>query len=158
MFIGPALLVGRVVGRVGGAGGGWWRRTPRGYLVGAPPLYYLQQLTGGGRPGELEGSSWQPFEGNHGISGHAFMGAVPFLTAARQADGRWLKAGAIALSLLPAWARLEEAEHFPSQVALGWLLAWEATGAVAGVPERAVAVLPLAAPGGGGVAVRVSLP
>jgi hypothetical protein len=158
LFIVPALVVGLEEPADAGALGRWWRRTARAYLVGAPPLYYLQQLTGGGRPGEPDGSHWRPFEGNHGISGHAFLGAVPFLTAARGTENRWLKAGAVALSLLPAWSRLEEAEHFPSQVALGWFLAWEATGAVAGSERRRVEVLPVAAAGGGGLAVRFTLP
>jgi hypothetical protein len=158
LFIVPALVMGLEEPPEASAVGRWWRRTARAYLVGAPPLYYLQQLTGGGRPGEPEGSAWEPFEGNHGISGHAFLGAVPFLTAARGTDRRWLQAGAVVLSLLPAWSRLEEAEHFPSQVALGWFLAWEATGAVAGSERRRVDVLPLAAAGGGGLAVRFTLP
>jgi hypothetical protein len=155
----PGLILGleetpdqRPVGRT-------WRRTARAYLIGAPTLYYVQQLTGGERPGDPEGSSWRPFEGNHGLSGHAFLGAVPFLTVARQSDNRWAKAGAIALSTLPAWSRVEDGDHYWSQVALGWLLAWEVTGAVAeSGDERRVAVMPLAVEGGGGVRVSVRLP
>lgn len=159
LFIVPALMMGVDEVPDQSSLGRWWRRTARAYLVGAPPLYYLQQITGGERPGDPGGSSWQPFEGNHGISGHAFMGAVPLLTAARQTDNRWLKATAIGLSVLPAWSRLEDGKHFPSQVALGWFLAWEVTGAIAGDGEpRAVAVLPLATEDGLGLAVHFTFP
>ena len=150
-----ALAVGLGESDRDGKTGRWWRRTARAYLVGAPPLYYLQQLTGGNRPGEPEGSGWKPFEGNHGISGHAFFGAVPLLTAARISERRWVRALGIAASLLPAWSRVHDGEHYPSQALLGWYLAWEATGAVAGSgTDRAIEVQPLYAPQGVGLAVR----
>lgn len=155
----PGLILGLEESPEQAPLGRFWRRTARAYLIGAPTLYYVQQLTGGERPGDPEGSSWRPFEGNHGLSGHAFLGAVPFLTLARQSDNRWAKAGAIALSTLPAWSRVEDGEHYWSQVALGWLLAWEMTGAVADSgEERRYAVVPLVREGGGGLSVHLSLP
>lgn len=88
---------------------------------------------------------------------------MPFLTGARQTDNGWLKAGAVAVSLLPAWSRIEDGKHFPSQAALGWFLAWEVTGAVADATEehggtRRVAVYRLVDERGTGLAVHVSLP
>ncbi|HEX5760706.1 MAG TPA: phosphatase PAP2 family protein [Thermoanaerobaculia bacterium] len=154
LFVAAAFAVGLAPeGPAPSGGATWLRRAGRAYLVGAPALYYLQQLTGGSRPGEPEGSGWDPFHGNHGVSGHAFVGAVPFLTLARQSRRAPARALAVAASTLPALQRLREDEHFLSQVALGWLLAWEATGAVAQAdrsPARP-AVAPLAARDGGGL-------
>ncbi len=135
-----------------GAPATWLRRSARAYLVGAPALYYLQQITGGARPGEPEGSGWEPFHGNHGVSGHAFVGAVPFLTLARQSPRPAVKVLAVTASTLTSIERLREDQHFLSQVLLGWFLAWEATGAIAESDRPAVrpAVAPLAARGGGG--------
>jgi hypothetical protein len=110
--------------------GRWVRRSARAYAVGLPAMYYLQQLVGSGRPGEPEGSGWQIFGESHGVSGHAFLGAVPFLTIVRQSDNRGVQAAALVASLAPAWARVEEEKHYPSQALLGWYLAWIATGAV----------------------------
>ncbi|MEO8268777.1 MAG: hypothetical protein ABI557_03590, partial [Aureliella sp.] len=76
-----------------GTAGTWGERSLRGILVGAPPLLALQQLTGGSRPTEIsEGSEWHPFTDNNGISGHAFMGSLPFITAAKMSDSKGLKA------------------------------------------------------------------
>jgi hypothetical protein len=64
--------------------GQWGERSIRGFVVGAPPLIIMQQLTGGSRPTETdESSEWHPFGDNNGISGHAFMGSLPFITAAK---------------------------------------------------------------------------
>ena len=159
LFILPGLALGLDEEPGDRALGRWWRRTARAYLVGAPTLYYLQQITGGGRPGDPEGSDWQPFEGNHGISGHAFLGAVPVLAAVRGSDRRWLQAGGVALSLLPALARLEDGEHFPSQALLGWVLAWHVTGVVhRDRPARRYEISPLASPDGAGLQLRLTLP
>jgi hypothetical protein len=140
----------------------WLRRTSRGYILGTPALLYLQTFTGGDRPSEGGGSGWDPFEGQNGVSGHAFLGAVPFLTIARQTDRRWVQALALLGSTAAGWSQFNDDQHFFSQYALGWWLAWEATDAVAesdalaldaGGP--AVAVLPLPAPDGAGVLVSL---
>jgi hypothetical protein len=142
----------------------WLRRTARAYVVGTPTLLYLQTLTGGNRPSEGLGSDWEPFVGQNGVSGHAFTGAVPFLTLARQTDRWWLRVLAVAASTAGGWAQLHADQHYFSQFALGWWLAWEATDAIAesearllGADEEPrVAVMPLPARGGGG-GVLVSL-
>jgi hypothetical protein len=111
--------------------GTWGERATRAYLTGGPALLATQWLTGGSRPDE--GSShWRPFHDDHGVSGHAFIGAVPFLTAGRMCEedplARYLL---YAASALPAVSRINDNAHYPSQAFLGWFLAWEATGAIA---------------------------
>jgi hypothetical protein len=138
----------------------WVRRTARGYLVGLPALYYLQQVVGSGRPDEPEGSRWQVFGESHGVSGHAFLAAVPLLTLARTADNRLVQGSAFLASVATAWARVHQEKHYPSQAFLGWYLAWTATGAVArndaAAPEPRWAVTPVLAREGGGLVVRAS--
>jgi hypothetical protein len=73
--------------------GTWGERSGRAFLVGAPPLIGLQELTGGSRPGETAlGSQWHPLQDNNGVSGHSFMGALPFITAAKMSESPWSKA------------------------------------------------------------------
>ncbi len=113
--------------------GTWGSRSLRGFVVGAPPLYGLQLLTGGSRPDEVgDGSShWQPFADNNGISGHSFMGAMPFITAAKMTESTGLKATLYTASLIAPLSRVNDSAHYPSQVALGWWTAWLAASAVA---------------------------
>ena len=162
----PAVLVGALVAELAGGEDGpsspagvWFVRTARAYAVGTPAMLYLQRLTGGRRPGDPEGSDWRPLgEGENGVSGHAFAGAVPFVTMARMSERRWVKALALGASVLPAWSRLHDDEHFLSQLALGWLLAWQATGAVADTdaePASRLAVAPLPVADGAGVVVSL---
>ena len=67
----------------------WGERSLRGFAVGAPPVMGLQLLTGGSRPGESQrGSNWETFQDNNGVSGHSFVGALPFITAAKLSEGR----------------------------------------------------------------------
>jgi hypothetical protein len=112
--------------------GEWSERTFRGMLAGAPALLLSQSLTGASRPGETgHASSWRPFSDDNGVSGHSFMGAIPFLTAARMSDKRWVKIGFYAASILPACSRITDNRHYPSQAFLGWTLAYVATSSVA---------------------------
>jgi hypothetical protein len=136
-WVGPAFVVLGVAGELvarepaGQGVGGWVRRTGRSALVGLPAVYYLQQMTGGNRPADGLGSEWEPFDGSHGVSGHTFLGAVPFLTVARMSRSRVVDVLAVAASTLAGWGRFNDDQHYLSQVLLGWYLAWEATGAVA---------------------------
>ncbi len=112
--------------------GNWGKRSMRAYLLGVPMLWSSQIFTGASRPGENSGSGWQSFNDNNGVSGHAFTGAVPFLTMARlNEDNIYLKTLFYAASTLTAISRINDNAHYFSQAALGWLLAWEATDAVA---------------------------
>lgn len=111
--------------------GNWGERSLRTIIVGAPPLLAAQYITGGSRPGEQPwASDWRPFTDVNGVSGHAFMGAVPFISAAKMTDNIWLKAAFYTASLVPGMSRITDDAHYPSQVFLGWTLAYIAATAV----------------------------
>ena len=107
-------------------------RTTRGYLVGVPALWTFQSLLGSERPvqGNEKGSYWHPFHADKGVSGHAFIGAMPFITAAQMVENPWVKGVFYAGSLLPAWSRVNDDAHYLSQVILGWYLAYLSARAV----------------------------
>ena len=109
----------------------WGSRSVRAYILGTPLLWSTQYITGASRPGEDNGSSWAPFNDTNGVSGHAFVGAVPFLTLARMYDDKkYLKYFFYAASTLTAFSRINDDAHFFSQTALGWYIAWETTDTV----------------------------
>ncbi|MDZ7723470.1 MAG: phosphatase PAP2 family protein [candidate division KSB1 bacterium] len=111
----------------------WGQRVTRSYLVGAPPLLLMQRFTGGSRPGETDdGAQWRPMQDANGVSGHAFMGAVPFLVLGNLQESSWVKAVALFASALPAWSRVHDDKHFLSQAVLGWSMAKWAVDAVTG--------------------------
>ena len=115
--------------------GNFTDRTFRGYLVGAPTLLIGQFALGGDRP--RDGSSyWRPFQQDHGISGHAFIGAVPFITAAQMTDQPYAKGVFYVLSTFTAWSRVNEDAHYLSQIMLGWYLAYLSVRAVSATEER----------------------
>jgi membrane-associated phospholipid phosphatase len=117
--------------------GRWGGNTARAYLVGAPSMLFMQMVTGGSRPDDTEGdSNWYPFNDNNGVSGHAFMGAVPFITLAKMNydnPSKWLFYGA---SLLTAWSRLNDNDHYFSQSMLGWIMAYQSVSAVMKTNEQ----------------------
>jgi hypothetical protein len=140
----PALFIGHFAARAYFEGGKdswmaqWTERSLRAYLVGAAPLL-LAQYAGGSRPKERPigdgdeddySSLWIIGSDTNGASGHAFIGAAPFITAAKMTDWIPAKIGWYALSTLPAWSRVHEGAHYPSQVLLGWGLAYLASEAV----------------------------
>lgn len=111
--------------------GTWGKRATRAYLVGAPPLLLTQRLIGASRPDAGKGSRWDPWKDDNGVSGHAFVGAVPFLTLGQMFDDNpAIKYLSYAASGIVAWSRINEDAHFTSQALLGWYLAWEASHAV----------------------------
>jgi hypothetical protein len=106
-------------------------RASRALLVGAPPLLAVQYLTGGGRPSDYADQSyWRPFHSSHGASGHAFMGAVPFLTLAGMTDDPWAKCFFYACSPWTGMTRINDNVHYLSQVWLGWWMAYLACESV----------------------------
>lgn len=106
-------------------------RSGRAFAVGAPTLLLFQYGIGSSRPGQsAAGSHWRPFQDVHGAAGHAFIGAVPFLTAARMSDDRLLRACLYLCSTLPTWSRLNDDMHYLSQSVLGWWVASMACDAV----------------------------
>jgi len=109
----------------------WGVRTARAYILGTPILLVTKEITGASRPKDGVGSTWRPFNDVNGVSGHAFVGAVPFLTFAKMnEDNDLLKYLAYAASTLTAISRINDDAHYLSQAALGWYLAWEATGTI----------------------------
>ena len=109
--------------------GEFFDRTARGYLVGTPVLLTFQLLLGGDRPSG--GSShWRPFHRPVGVSGHAFIGAVPFMTAAQMTEQPIVKGLFYTLSTFCAWSRVNDEAHYLSQSLLGWYLAYLSVWAV----------------------------
>jgi hypothetical protein len=107
-----------------------WRYSSRFHLRrGLPPMLLMQYVTGASRPGETTAEShWKPFNDNNGVSGHAFMGALPFINAAKMTDELPLKIGFYACSAFAGWSRINDDAHYTSQVVLGWWMAyWSAT-------------------------------
>lgn len=109
----------------------WGQRSLRAILVGGPPMLGLQLLTGGSRPGETTANSrWKPFQDNNGVSGHSFMGAIPFISAAKMTNNLWLKSALYVASATPAVSRVNDDNHYFSQAFLGWWIAYIAANAV----------------------------
>ncbi|NOY87387.1 MAG: phosphatase PAP2 family protein [Deltaproteobacteria bacterium] len=111
--------------------GEWGWRSARAYLVGGPALLLMQVVTGGSRPGESHNAShWNPLKDSNGVSGHALIGAIPFLTAGRMSESRFLRYLFFTASTAAGWSRINDDAHFASQALLGWYMGWEAVGAV----------------------------
>ena len=123
----------------------WGRRNFEAMVVGLPLLWGMQYGLGASRPTDGDGRRgprWgRPLRDDNSASGHAFMGAVPWLTAAHLAAGPWPRAAAYAGSLLTGWSRVNDRKHYLSQVWLGWFAAWSAVAAVtaASAPRAAAA-------------------
>ncbi len=109
----------------------WGDRSMRSMFVGVPPLLFMQKALGSSRPNESPiASNWDFWADENGASGHAFVGAVPFLVAAQMAKSPRHKATWLALSTLPGWSRINDDNHYLSQVVMGWWLAYTATHSV----------------------------
>ena len=123
---------------VGDALGGWGSRSLRIFLVGGPPVYVLQLATGASRPsnnGSMNtespsGSDWKFFQDNNGVSGHSFMGAIPFLAAADMVENPLAKGTLYVCSTFVGFSRINDDAHYSSQAFLGWYLAWASSLAV----------------------------
>ncbi|MEZ6094129.1 MAG: phosphatase PAP2 family protein [Pirellulaceae bacterium] len=109
----------------------WGDRSFRATLVGVPALWLGQRALGGSRPRDIPPSSnWDFWADENGVSGHAFVGAVPFLTAAQLSERPVAKFGWTFASTWTAWSRINDNDHYLSQVVIGWCLAYAATEAV----------------------------
>jgi len=146
--------------------GVWGVYTSRAYLVGAPAVLLMQVVTGASRPDESSdgsnesnrGSKWKPFNDNNGVSGHAFVGAVPFLTLAHlYAKNKPIKYLAYLASFATAWSRMNDNAHYLSQASLGWYMAYESVDAVfdADRPKEKVSIYPIAGYKSMGVSVQM---
>lgn len=107
----------------------WGDRTAQALLVGLPAVWTSQAILGGARPHHGEGSDWSilEFKREHAVSGHAYVGAVPFLTAAQMTDNPYAKAMFYGLSPLTALSRINDQKHYFSQALMGWLYAAKVT-------------------------------
>jgi len=153
-----AALCGKDWGADGAGGlGEWGHRSLRALAVGFPPVLVLFGALGSGRPDRGD-SHWHPFRDVHGVSGHTFVGAVPFLTAAAMTDDPWWQSGLLAASFVSGWTRLHDDRHYVSQIALGWWLAYLAVRSVdeAQDARRRFRVAPAFWEGGGGIELGVS--
>ncbi|MCA9249024.1 MAG: phosphatase PAP2 family protein [Planctomycetales bacterium] len=138
--------------------GEWGDRTMRGMLVGTPSLIGLQFATGASRPDESSAESdWVPLHDNNGASGHSFIGAMPFITAAKMTDSPWAKTGFYAASTLTAFSRVNDGDHYTSQAILGWCLAYAACSAVDQTEQDRSDFRFTAVPVPGGVGVGIVL-
>jgi len=149
------LLENSVIGDVAGE---WGSRSLRMFTVGAPPLYVLQLATGASRPADGQGSHWHMLNDNNGVSGHAFIGAIPFLAAADMVENPWAKGGLYVCSTFCGLSRMDANAHYPSQVFLGWSLAFASSMAVNGTELEyrgmTVKAVPLPIANGTGVAME----
>jgi len=138
--------------------GEWGSRSLRMFVVGAPPLYVLQLATGASRPVDGSGSQWHMLNDNNGVSGHAFIGAIPFLAAAEMVENPWAKGGLYVCSTFTGLSRINDNAHYPSQVFLGWYLAFASSVAVSRTEmhfdSMVVRVVPLPIADLGGLAVE----
>jgi hypothetical protein len=122
IFITPPVLIGTYLLFKDSSAGEWAQKSLRALAVGAPTGLLLQRVTGASRPSEGD-SKWRPFNDANGLSGHAFIGAVPFITAAKMNENPYVKGILYGLSVLPGLSRINGNEHYFSQTALGWYLA-----------------------------------
>jgi membrane-associated phospholipid phosphatase len=107
----------------------WAQKSFRATLVGGPALLFLATATGADRP--TEGNShWKPFQNIHGVSGHAYIGGIPFITAAKMSENPYQKAIFYGLSTVTGLSRINDDKHYFSQVAMGWYLAYLSCAAV----------------------------
>ncbi len=150
-----AMLIGATFDErpVGGWIGQWGQRSFRATAVGFPPMLLMQFVTGASRPGEQPyNSAWKPFQDNNGVSGHAFMGSIPFLTAAQMTDSIPLKVVLVGGSTLTGLSRINDDAHYLSQVILGWSMGVFAVSAVNQTEgNTGVRIFPYAAPNANGL-------
>lgn len=101
----------------------WSEKSFRATVVGGPALVFLAAATGADRPTEGD-SNWGAYQHFHGISGHAFFGAVPFITAGNMSENPYQKAIFYGFSTFTGLSRINDDRHYFSQSALGWFLAY----------------------------------
>ncbi len=139
--------------------GRWGQSTLRAYIVGGPATLLTQQLTGASRPAETANNSkWSPFADSNGVSGHAFIGAVPFMTMARMYNNnKFAKYLLYTVSTFTALSRVNDNSHYFSQAVLGWYLAYEATDTVfeSNTKANSIAFQPFIGPDSFGLAMNI---
>lgn len=107
----------------------WGGNSFRALLLGAPQQAILTEMLGSPRPPQGP-STWSWFKHNRAVSGHAFYGSLPIISAAQLSDSFVTKFSLYTLSLLPPIARVHHDKHYVSQAFLGWWLALQAVNSV----------------------------
>lgn len=107
----------------------WGERSLRSTVIGVPPMFFLQRVTRHSRPKAEKDEDWKT-DHNKGVSGHAFMGAIPFISAAKMTDHLGLKTALYLGSMLCGYSRVNDEGHYVSHVIMGWGLAYLAETAV----------------------------
>ncbi|MDR2170198.1 MAG: phosphatase PAP2 family protein [Planctomycetaceae bacterium] len=114
-----------------GVVGDYSMRVIRSYLVGAPALLFFQSALGCSRPDDKKyNSSWRFFRDDHSFSGHAFMGATPFLVGASMTNRLGIRIILFVCSTLAGLSRINDNKHYFSQVALGWCVSYLSVRAI----------------------------
>jgi hypothetical protein len=141
---------GSLMGEVGLVTNEWGQRCIRALAVGTPMVGVLQIGLGSTRPG-LGSSYWNPLNASHGVSGHAYVGSIPFLTAAAMTDSPYLQVPLYLASCLTGWSRIQTDDHYLSQVILGWWMGYLAVRSVNRTQdeERGIEFLPGSSEGPG---------
>ena len=140
--------------RFGGTFGRWTSNSLQAIVVGVPPLLILQRTLGSSRP-ETNDSRWNFFHSSHAASGHAFLGAVPFLTAAKMSNCWYGKTLFYGASTLTGFSRINDNKHYISQVILGWWIAYLSVNTVFHVEHKTLQLSPSYVDHGVGVNVRI---
>jgi membrane-associated phospholipid phosphatase len=142
--------------RTDGGLGEWSNRSLRAVAVGYPPTVALYGILGSTRPAKND-SRWHPFQNFHGVSGHTFIGAIPFLTAASMTEEPLFQVPLVLGSFLTGWSRVHKDRHYFSQVALGWWLAYLSVRSVHQTQAEPGpwSVVPLPTPEGPGVGIHL---
>ena len=84
------------------------------------------------------------------------MSAVPFITAAKMVDDPLLKAALYVGSGLTGWSRINDNDHYLSQVLMGWFLAYLSVEAVLDTDDQTAhwELVPIPAQHGQGVGLE----
>ena len=116
---------------VGEAAGELLFKSGRAFAVGTIPLHIMKQVTGGSRPVNSQRSSyWKPFTLRHGVSGDTYTAAIFFINLAKMTDNIYWKSFFYTVSTFGGIGRINDECHYPSQVFLGWMMAYAACDAV----------------------------
>lgn len=118
----PAYLVAHEIGERTGREwlSAWADRSAIATMVGTPGMLLSQQIIGSGRPRDGEATGFRPFMHDNGASGHAFISAVPFITAAKMTQNKAAKSAWYAASAIGGLSRINDDAHYASQVFLGY--------------------------------------
>ena len=90
-----------------------------------------------------------------GMSGHTFLGAVPFLAVYSLTDKIWLRYTAVTLSTFVGISRINDDRHYLSQVIGGWSMAFIAAHTILRnqVPDKKMSLM--VTPGFCGLSIKI---